>query len=698
MVSLLPEGGETSRKPSEPSGGLPAFVARSFSGLYTERSIERMIASVSTDPRRRERLARAVTKIAAVWRSFLACRRLERELLRSYQPDAFCLKDGRPAEYGRVAFETGGAHEPARYIRLSDESDIDKVVGLARTAWHMRDAQVVISVTGSAQELKLEPHVCEVLSRGLVRAALQTNAWLVTGGTDTGVMKLVGEAVREYQANVPCIGVTAWGAVHGREQLAGAGSWGEAERSGDVVFMRKAKKSDAAGASLEPNHTHFLLVDTGEEGSRAWCGELDFRGRFERTYCRRSKVPMVLVVVGGSGSKLQAIERAARNRVPIVLIADSGGAPAAIARFLQTDELATDPSGRRGLKPPASASELRRWEASAARIKALHAQHKLITVFSTRQGAAQDSLDLVLLRALLFDTDGDLRQAELTESKKMLHLAIDWGRQEVVAQWMEKAAAAFALPASRLQSGPPTSDPSSPRISPSASCSSLRGAALGAEPAPRRPHEDGSAARRQQLSAELHRALQEGLHIALRTHKAGIVDLLLKSDLRLADVELLELYDETLDHLAIFEGGTQQLRQRLRAHLSHIAHYEQDADVPHSRWGALSARFDSIVSGVRASVVPARPRRAASVASAGGAAPGAGTRGGVAGASLAVFASHRNQQAYEQLIVPLLAKTCKLEGVAELWRTGRVSRWTADDVFYWCARQPVRAAARTTPA
>ena len=343
----------------ERASALPAFIARvasdrslsvrgrSYSNLVDEPQASPAAAAAATfallEPHERERLSKAASKIAAVWRTYLACRRMQLSLIQSFQPDAFRLKSGEPAEYGQVAFEAHGAREPARYIRLSDESDVDRVVGLVRTVWDVRDAQVVISLTGGALDLKLKPHVHDVFNRGLVRAAQQTNAWIVTGGTDTGVMKLVGEAVRDYQADVPCIGVATWGAVHGREILA-------ANHGRDEFFI-KTKANDTSGAALEPNHTHFLLVDTGKEGGKAWggarvtrrarprdiarrarpptctrapapanrrvarrAGEIDFRTRFEQTYCRRSKVPMVLVVVGGSGGTLQTIERAAENK------------------------------------------------------------------------------------------------------------------------------------------------------------------------------------------------------------------------------------------------------------------------------------------------------------------------------------------------------------------------------------------------
>ena len=50
-----------------------------------------------------------------------------------------------------------------------------------------------------------------------------TGAWIVTGGTNAGVMKHVGEAVRDYgltaDGRVICIGIAPWGCVQNREEL-----------------------------------------------------------------------------------------------------------------------------------------------------------------------------------------------------------------------------------------------------------------------------------------------------------------------------------------------------------------------------------------------------------------------------------------------------------------------------------------------
>ena len=63
----------------------------------------------------------------------------------------------------------------------------------------------------------LDRKLQSVFDRGLVSAAASTNAWVITGGTDTGVMKLVGNAFNSAGESLPLIGVASYGCVKGRE-------------------------------------------------------------------------------------------------------------------------------------------------------------------------------------------------------------------------------------------------------------------------------------------------------------------------------------------------------------------------------------------------------------------------------------------------------------------------------------------------
>lgn len=52
-----------------------------------------------------------------------------------------------------------------------------------------------------------------------------TGAWIITGGTHTGVMKHVGEAVKDHalsssmRSQIVAIGVATWGIIHNRDSL-----------------------------------------------------------------------------------------------------------------------------------------------------------------------------------------------------------------------------------------------------------------------------------------------------------------------------------------------------------------------------------------------------------------------------------------------------------------------------------------------
>lgn len=57
--------------------------------------------------------------------------------------------------------------------------------------------KLLISVTGGAKKFKIKENMKNIVKKGIVKAALSTDAWLITGGNEEGVMKLIGEAANE---------------------------------------------------------------------------------------------------------------------------------------------------------------------------------------------------------------------------------------------------------------------------------------------------------------------------------------------------------------------------------------------------------------------------------------------------------------------------------------------------------------------
>ena len=56
---------------------------------------------------------------------------------------------------------------------------------------------------------------------GLIKAAKAANAWIITGGLNVGVMRLVGDGMAEEISteNVTLLGIASWGSVEEKPLL-----------------------------------------------------------------------------------------------------------------------------------------------------------------------------------------------------------------------------------------------------------------------------------------------------------------------------------------------------------------------------------------------------------------------------------------------------------------------------------------------
>uniref|UniRef100_A0A8C9F6G9 Transient receptor potential cation channel subfamily M member 8 n=1 Tax=Pavo cristatus TaxID=9049 RepID=A0A8C9F6G9_PAVCR len=167
--------------------------------------------------------------------------------------------------FGDVHFEN--IERRGKYIRLSCDTDPETLYDLMTQHWHLKTPNLVISVTGGAKNFALKPRMRKIFSR-LIYIAQSKGAWIFTGGTHYGLMKYIGEVVRDNtisqssEENMVAIGIAAWGMVSNRESLI---------RSGDnegyylAHYIMDDLKRDPLYC-LDNNHTHLLLVDNGTHG------------------------------------------------------------------------------------------------------------------------------------------------------------------------------------------------------------------------------------------------------------------------------------------------------------------------------------------------------------------------------------------------------------------------------------------------
>lgn len=89
------------------------------------------------------------------------------------------------------------------------------------SGWGLPMPNLIISVTGGAQKFALPFRMKKAFKEGLYKAAASTGAWIVTGGTNTGVMKLVGEAISEgtQKQDIVLLGIATWGVLSLKEKM-----------------------------------------------------------------------------------------------------------------------------------------------------------------------------------------------------------------------------------------------------------------------------------------------------------------------------------------------------------------------------------------------------------------------------------------------------------------------------------------------
>ncbi|KXJ08257.1 Transient receptor potential cation channel subfamily M member 7 [Exaiptasia diaphana] len=329
------------------------------------------------------------------------------------------------------------------YVRLSHDTDANKVLDLMLKRWNLEVPNLVISVTGGAKSFVLKPRLKEVFRRGLVKAAKTTGAWIITGGTNTGVMKHVGEAVKEQQlmlgsdSEVHVIGIASWGIVDKQNSL--IQEKGASGRYPAVYSMEPTP--GFSGAMLDSNHSHFLLVDNGTKGK--YGVEISLRSRVEEGIMglktdSRSKagsigVPVVLLVLEGGPNTVQTMYELIQKKVPAVVI-DGSGRAANVVAFAYSHTVKKTVDGQTiSVIDPAYEDEVKSKvnevfsflgesgvNSLYEKIKCVLEDEKMVSVYRLEDGAISQEIDLAILKALL--------KANRSSPLAQLNLALAWNR------------------------------------------------------------------------------------------------------------------------------------------------------------------------------------------------------------------------------------------------------------------------------
>lgn len=123
-------------------------------------------------------------------------------------------------------------------------------VGTAIRSLQIDHDRPVLVLIGGASKLSPEEYelVKQVFEAVLAPLAEQWQAAVVDGGTDTGVMRLMGHARERIKGTFPLIGVTPI----------------------ELAILPGAETASESAAPLEPHHSHFLLVPGSDWGDESY--------------------------------------------------------------------------------------------------------------------------------------------------------------------------------------------------------------------------------------------------------------------------------------------------------------------------------------------------------------------------------------------------------------------------------------------
>ncbi|CAB4001045.1 transient receptor potential cation channel subfamily M member 2-like, partial [Paramuricea clavata] len=360
----------------------------------------------------------------------------------SWTPES-CTKKIPTNAFGEIQF-IGSANQSARapYVRLAEDTNVELVMKLILRVWKLEVPNLVISVTGGAKSFHLKPRLKEVFQRGLIKAAKSTGAWIITGGTNTGVMKHVGEAVRQIKvvggasSDINVIGVATWGIVdRGADLVSESGL-------GNHPARYHTTPEEASKAPLDSSHTHFLLVDNGTVGQ--YGVEIDLRSKVEEAIAKlhtESKsstgsieVPVVMLVLEGGPGTVKTMTEAIKKKIPAVVI-DGSGRAADVVAFAYKHTIPNTKNGKNIHVIDPDYKELveakvvevfgeRNLENVYSMIEDVLEDEKMVTVYRLDEGGnTSRDIDLAILKALL--------KASRSSPLAQLNLALAWNRVDV---------------------------------------------------------------------------------------------------------------------------------------------------------------------------------------------------------------------------------------------------------------------------
>jgi hypothetical protein len=277
----------------------------------------------------------------------------------------------------------------------------------------------LILLIGGADELdqKLTSRLTQLFSRGIARAAADAEALIIDGGTQAGVMQIMGQSIVDRGRKSSLLGVAP---------------------AGKVTYPGGPSVPANDSAPLDPNHSHFVLIDGNEWGSET-------ETLFELA-AGFNKPVLAILVNGGSIAKDELLQSVRRNW-PVIVIEGSGRLADQVAALKEKPSQIEDPvfaeiveEGDLRIFPITGALEdfERMLFSQSPNVKLLHDAWQRFATYDANANRLQTAfrkiqfwilaLGLIAVFLVVFQKQGQ----ELVKHQQMLDKALSWLRYPIM--------------------------------------------------------------------------------------------------------------------------------------------------------------------------------------------------------------------------------------------------------------------------
>lgn len=185
---------------------------------------------------------------------------------------------------------------PALAVRVSNEDEPGSIVQVL----DLDEARPAFFMLGGAMNMESEEMKITrtIIDEGIVPYAEQHRMAVVDGGTDSGVMKLMGDARTQQQATFPLIGVAP------------------------INLVKFEGHDNPNGYNLDPGHSHFVFTPEGD-----WGDETDMIMALTQALAGNGLKPSLGIVINGGQIVRQEVYRLVITeslRFPIIVLEGSG--------------------------------------------------------------------------------------------------------------------------------------------------------------------------------------------------------------------------------------------------------------------------------------------------------------------------------------------------------------------------------------